>query len=125
MLLSTATNQQLAVSTGTIATYFGNLAPPCGWYGLTLSGRENLLKISRVDGGWVWPVQSQEWEVKFLVPQATGDAYHGDANAVAIRGRRQICTGVVSLLPWAWFWRAFAVPKLTQLPVQCNHNLQT
>ena len=29
-----------------------------GWYGLTLSGREILLKISRVDGGWVWPVQS-------------------------------------------------------------------
>ena len=28
--LSTAANQQLAVSTGTIATYFGNLAPPCG-----------------------------------------------------------------------------------------------
>ena len=26
----TAANQQLAVSTGTIATYFGNLAPPCG-----------------------------------------------------------------------------------------------
>ena len=29
--LSTAANQQLAVSTGTIATYFGNLAPPCGY----------------------------------------------------------------------------------------------
>ena len=29
-LLSTAANQQLPVSTGTIATYFGNLAPPCG-----------------------------------------------------------------------------------------------
>ena len=28
--LSTAANQQLAVSTGTIATYLGNLAPPCG-----------------------------------------------------------------------------------------------
>ena len=28
--LSTAANQQLAVSTGTIATFFGNLAPPCG-----------------------------------------------------------------------------------------------
>ena len=28
--LSTAANQQLVVSTGTIATYFGNLAPPCG-----------------------------------------------------------------------------------------------
>ena len=28
--LSTAANQQLAVSTGTIAMYFGNLAPPCG-----------------------------------------------------------------------------------------------
>ena len=28
--LSTASNQQLAVSTGTIATYFANLAPPCG-----------------------------------------------------------------------------------------------
>ena len=28
--LSTAANQQLAVSTGTIATYFGNLAPLCG-----------------------------------------------------------------------------------------------
>ena len=28
--LSTAANQQLPVSTGTIATYFGNLAPPCG-----------------------------------------------------------------------------------------------
>ena len=27
---STASNQQLAVSTGTIATYFANLAPPCG-----------------------------------------------------------------------------------------------
>ena len=26
---------------------------------------------------------------------AAGDAYHGDANAVAIRGRRRICTGVV------------------------------
>ena len=26
--LSTATNQQLAASTGTIATYFGNSAPP-------------------------------------------------------------------------------------------------
>ena len=34
---------------------------------------------------------------------AAGDAYHGDANAVAIRGRRQICTGVVSRSPWAWF----------------------
>ena len=30
-LLSTAANQQLLVdSAGTIATYFGNLAPPCG-----------------------------------------------------------------------------------------------
>ena len=29
-LLSMATNQQLGVSTGTIATYFGDLAPPCG-----------------------------------------------------------------------------------------------
>ena len=28
--LSTAANQQLAVSTGTIATSFGNLATPCG-----------------------------------------------------------------------------------------------
>ena len=28
--LSTAANQLLAVSTGTIATYFGNLAPPFG-----------------------------------------------------------------------------------------------
>ena len=28
--LSMASNQQLAVSTGTIATYYGNLAPPCG-----------------------------------------------------------------------------------------------
>ena len=28
--LSTAANQQLAVSTGTIATCFDNLAPPCG-----------------------------------------------------------------------------------------------
>ena len=28
--LSTAANQQVAVSTCTIATYFGNLAPPCG-----------------------------------------------------------------------------------------------
>ena len=28
--LGTAANQQLAVSTGTIATYFGNLAPPRG-----------------------------------------------------------------------------------------------
>ena len=42
---------------------------------LTLSGRENLLKISRVDGGWVWPVQSQEWEVKFFVPQATNSIW--------------------------------------------------
>ena len=29
--LGTAANQQLAVSTGTIATYFGNLAPPRGY----------------------------------------------------------------------------------------------
>ena len=28
--LSMAANPLLAVSTGTIATYFGNLAPPCG-----------------------------------------------------------------------------------------------
>ena len=28
--LNTAANQQLAVSTGTIVTYFGNLATPCG-----------------------------------------------------------------------------------------------
>ena len=34
---------------------------------------------------------------------AAGDAYYGDANAVAIRGRRQICTGVVTRSPWAWF----------------------
>ena len=44
-----------------------NISPPT----LTLSGREILLKISRVDGGWVWPVQSQELKVKFFVPQAT------------------------------------------------------
>ena len=48
-------------------------------------------------------MQSQEWKVKFFVPLAAGDAYHGNANAVAIRGRRQICTGVVSRSPWAWF----------------------
>ena len=35
---------------------------------LTLSGREILVKISRVDGAWAWPVQSQEWKVKFFVP---------------------------------------------------------
>ena len=37
---------------------------------LTLSGRQILLNISRVDGGWVWLVQSQEWKVEFFVPQA-------------------------------------------------------
>ena len=39
-----------------------SLVPKCRRHPeiLTLSGRENLLKISRVDGGWVWPVQSQE-----------------------------------------------------------------
>ena len=56
---------------------------------LTLSGRENLLKISRVDGGWVWPVQSQEWEVKFFVPQAT--------NSICRRETRTMATPMRSL----------------------------
>ena len=50
---------------------------------LTLSGRENLLKISRVDGGWVWPVQSQEWEVKFFVPQATNSIWRRETRTMA------------------------------------------
>ena len=48
---------------------------------LTLSGRENLLKILRVDGGWVWPVQSQEWEVKFFVPQATNSIWRRETRS--------------------------------------------
>ena len=66
--------------------------------------------ISRVDGRWVGPVQSQECGVEqsreCRVPVAygdwfdlaAGDAYHGDANAVASCGRRQILTDVVSLI---------------------------
>ena len=50
---------------------------------LTLSGRENLLKISCVDGGWVWPVQSQEWEVKFCVPQATNSIWRRETRTMA------------------------------------------
>ena len=46
-----------------------------------LSGCQILLNISRVDGGWVWPVQSQEWKVHFFVPQATNSIW-----------RRETCT---------------------------------
>ena len=42
--LSTAANQLLAVSTGTIATYFGNLAPPCGCLHAVVGG---LLRWSK------------------------------------------------------------------------------
>ena len=60
--LSTAANQQLAVSTGTIATYFGNLAPPpCGCLhaevhelcvralSADISARRRSLHITRAD----------------------------------------------------------------------------
>ena len=59
--LSTAANQQLAVSTGTIATYFGNLAPPCGCLhaevhklcvralSADISVRRRSLRITRTD----------------------------------------------------------------------------
>ena len=50
---------------------------------LTLSGREILLKISRVDGGWVWPVQSQKWKVKFFVPQATNSIWRRETRTMA------------------------------------------
>ena len=59
--LSTAANQQLAVSTGTIATYFGNLAPPRGCLhaevhelcvrvlSADISARRRSLRITRAD----------------------------------------------------------------------------
>ena len=59
--LSTTANQQLAVSTGTIATYFGNLAPPCGCLhaevhelcvqalSADISARRRSLRITHVD----------------------------------------------------------------------------
>ena len=59
--LSTAANQQLAVSTDTIATYSGNLAPPCGCLhaevhelcvrslSADISARRRSLRITRAD----------------------------------------------------------------------------
>ena len=50
---------------------------------LTLSGRQILLNISRVDGGWVWSVQSQEWKVEFFVPQATNSIWRRETRTMA------------------------------------------
>ena len=68
--LSTAANQQLAVSTGTIATYFGNLAPPCGCLHAVVhelcvrapigaigpKGLNSLLKLATPTDTLYWPV---------------------------------------------------------------------
>ena len=67
---------------------------------LTLSGREILLKISRVDGGWVWPVQSQEWKVKFFVPQATNSIWRRETRTMATP-MRSLSVGVTkSVREW-------------------------
>ena len=64
--LGTAANQQLAVSTGTIATYFGNLAPPRGCLHVVLVFARDTAK----PGLW-----TLDWTVDWTMDWTSGDHY--------------------------------------------------
>ena len=68
---------------------------------LTLSGRQILLNISRVDGGWVWPVQSHEWKVEFFVPQATNSIWRREMRTM-VTPMRLLSVGVAKFVR-KWF----------------------